>query len=214
MTSSVSPDLDAVLAEVDRGLDESLERLKALLRIKSISTDPAYASDCRHAAEWLARQVSSERLVSTTFECWAEMRYLGQSFQVDVRLPDSAVEGRDIAAMHDAFHNEHERIYSHADRNAPVEFVDLRMRVRGAMSIPEPATLQTGSDGGAQNGVRSMRFQGRSYPDVPIYDRSRLSLNETVSGPAVIEQPEATLVVPPDFVASVGPYGAIFMTRS
>lgn len=167
-----------------------------------------------HAAEWLARQVSPDRLVSTTFECWAEMRYLGQSFQVDVRLPDAAVQGQDIAAMHDAFHKEHERIYSHADRDAPVEFVDLRMRVRGAMSIPEPATLETGGDGGAKKGARTMRFQGRIYPDVPIIDRSRLALNETVDGPAVIEQPEATVVVPPDFVASVGAYGAIFLTRS
>ncbi|GLQ54281.1 M20/M25/M40 family metallo-hydrolase [Devosia nitrariae] len=61
MTSPVSPDkLDTVLAEVDRGLDASLERLKALLRIKSISTDPAYAKDCRQAAEWLAQALGQE----------------------------------------------------------------------------------------------------------------------------------------------------------
>ncbi|WP_281436466.1 hypothetical protein [Agrobacterium fabrum] len=58
-----------------------------------------------------------ERLVSKTFECWAEMRYVGQSFQVDVRLPDTAIEAHDIAAMHAAFHQEHERIYSHADKS-------------------------------------------------------------------------------------------------
>jgi acetylornithine deacetylase/succinyl-diaminopimelate desuccinylase-like protein len=45
-------DLDAVLARIDADLDASLERLFALLRIKSISTDPAYAAECRRCAEW------------------------------------------------------------------------------------------------------------------------------------------------------------------
>jgi len=45
--------LDAVLAQVDAGLDQSLDRLKALLRIKSISTDPAFAAECQRAADWL-----------------------------------------------------------------------------------------------------------------------------------------------------------------
>ena len=47
--SAVSPVLD----RLDKNLDQSLERLFGLLRIKSISTDPAYAADCRKAAEWL-----------------------------------------------------------------------------------------------------------------------------------------------------------------
>ncbi len=46
--------LDAVLSRIDADLESSLDRLFAFLRIKSISTDPAYASDCRAAAEHLA----------------------------------------------------------------------------------------------------------------------------------------------------------------
>ncbi|MGK9052636.1 hydantoinase/oxoprolinase family protein [Neorhizobium petrolearium] len=173
-----------------------------------------FAALRQKAAEWLSRQASADRLVSESFECWAEMRYVGQSFQVDVRLPDLAVENRDMKAMHDAFHKEHERIYSHADPASPVEFVDLRMRVRGAMSIPEPASSKSVAAGEPVKGVRPMRFQGRVYPEVRVYDRANLGLNEPVHGPAVIEQPEATIVVPPDFIARTGAYGAIFMTRS
>ncbi|RIY00726.1 dipeptidase [Aureimonas flava] len=47
-------DLDSVLACLDLNLDRSVERLQDLLRIPSISTDPAYAPECRRAAEWLA----------------------------------------------------------------------------------------------------------------------------------------------------------------
>ncbi|KMO31679.1 hypothetical protein VQ02_25730 [Methylobacterium variabile] len=44
---------DRILNDIDRDLDNSLERLFAFLRIESISTDPAYAAQCRKAAEWL-----------------------------------------------------------------------------------------------------------------------------------------------------------------
>jgi acetylornithine deacetylase/succinyl-diaminopimelate desuccinylase-like protein len=51
--------LDQVLADIDRDLDNSLERLFAFLRIPSISTDPAYAQHCREAAEWVKGDLSA-----------------------------------------------------------------------------------------------------------------------------------------------------------
>ncbi|MEP9374343.1 M20/M25/M40 family metallo-hydrolase [Mesorhizobium sp. KR1-2] len=48
-----------VLDQIDANLDQSLERLYELLRIRSISTDPAFAGDCRKAAEWLAADLKS-----------------------------------------------------------------------------------------------------------------------------------------------------------
>src|ERR1700756_3063552 len=51
--------VSAVLTHVDRELDSSLDRLFALLRIQSISTDPAYAAQCRKAAEHVAADLRS-----------------------------------------------------------------------------------------------------------------------------------------------------------
>lgn len=51
--------LEPVLNALDTNLDKSLERLFDLLRIKSISTDPAFKADCRKAAEWLALDLQS-----------------------------------------------------------------------------------------------------------------------------------------------------------
>jgi len=50
--------IDAVLARIDTDLDASLDRLSELLKIKSISTDPAYKADCRAAAEWLVGELN------------------------------------------------------------------------------------------------------------------------------------------------------------
>jgi acetylornithine deacetylase/succinyl-diaminopimelate desuccinylase-like protein len=51
--------LPAVLDRIDRDLDRSLERLFELLRLQSISTDPAYADQCRAAAEHVAADLST-----------------------------------------------------------------------------------------------------------------------------------------------------------
>jgi acetylornithine deacetylase/succinyl-diaminopimelate desuccinylase-like protein len=51
--------LSPVLDRLDQNLGQSVERLFGLLRIKSISTDPAYAAECRRAAEWLVADLTS-----------------------------------------------------------------------------------------------------------------------------------------------------------
>lgn len=50
--------LNAVLERIDADFDKSLERLFEFLKIKSISTDPAFAGDCREAAAWLAKELT------------------------------------------------------------------------------------------------------------------------------------------------------------
>ena len=57
--------IEPVLARIDDGLDASLERLFELVRIKSISADPAYKDDCSQAAEWCAAQLSGVGIAST-----------------------------------------------------------------------------------------------------------------------------------------------------
>jgi acetylornithine deacetylase/succinyl-diaminopimelate desuccinylase-like protein len=51
--------LDVVLAKIDETLPEALERLFAILRIPSISTDPAFKADCDRAADWMVEELRS-----------------------------------------------------------------------------------------------------------------------------------------------------------
>src|SRR3954454_5037851 len=51
--------LSSVLDRIDADFDNSLERLFALLRIKSISADPAFAKDCKAAADHLAGDIAT-----------------------------------------------------------------------------------------------------------------------------------------------------------
>src|ERR1700692_3643273 len=56
---SNAPQLQPVLDRIDADFDNSLERLFALLRIKSISADPAFAGDCKAAADHLAKDIAT-----------------------------------------------------------------------------------------------------------------------------------------------------------
>jgi acetylornithine deacetylase/succinyl-diaminopimelate desuccinylase-like protein len=58
--------LDKVLERIDRDIEASLERLFALLRIESISTDPAYAASVRAAADWLTRELTGLGFAAST----------------------------------------------------------------------------------------------------------------------------------------------------
>src|ERR1700733_6777030 len=58
---STSPTaLDAALAHADANMANSLGRLRELIRIKSISTDPAYKAECQRAADWLVTDLNAE----------------------------------------------------------------------------------------------------------------------------------------------------------
>jgi acetylornithine deacetylase/succinyl-diaminopimelate desuccinylase-like protein len=59
MPKPATDQINAVLTHVDRTIDESLQRLFDLIRIPSISTDPAYRDHCRRAAEWLSAELAA-----------------------------------------------------------------------------------------------------------------------------------------------------------
>ena len=70
---------EKVLGRIDADLDASLERLFAWLRIPSISTDPAYAQDCRSAAEWLRRELADLGVEARLSETGGHPVVLGRS---------------------------------------------------------------------------------------------------------------------------------------
>jgi acetylornithine deacetylase/succinyl-diaminopimelate desuccinylase-like protein len=91
---------DAVLNTIDANIDASTERLFDLLRIKSVSTDPAFTSDCNRAADWLAGQLR------------------GLGYQAEVRRTPGhpIVVGRAEAKRKDA---PHVLFYGHYDVQPP-----------------------------------------------------------------------------------------------
>ena len=75
--------LAPVLAQIDADLDESVERLFELLRIRSISTDPVYKEDCIEAADWLVNQLGSLGANAKKYETPGHPMVLGNIFPLN-----------------------------------------------------------------------------------------------------------------------------------
>jgi N-methylhydantoinase A len=137
------------------------------------------------------------------------MRYVGQSWELLVRVPEAA-DG--MAALEAAFHRAHERRYGHA-RDAAAEIVSFRLAATGA--VPKP-TLSRWSVGGtlagARRAERTVHFGGEAAR-VPVYARERLPSGVAAPGPAIVEEMGATTVVPPGWSATVGTWGELVLER-
>ncbi|AGB14756.1 N-methylhydantoinase A/acetone carboxylase, beta subunit [Halovivax ruber XH-70] len=141
-----------------------------------------------------------------------DLRYAGQSFDLAVDLPEGPVTDETLTDAVEAFHAAHERRYGHASPDEPVELVTVRARVR---AVVEPPTLSAAEGTGADadeaiRGTRSVVFDGTNR-ETPVYDRPALSVGSDVTGPAIVEGPESTVVVRPGWRATVDEYGTIVM---
>jgi len=161
------------------------------------------------ADEWLDAHSGRISVGRRRLERYAGMRYMGQSFQIEVPLT-----GRlDSGTVAVAFHQEHRRIYSHADPSKPVEVIELRLRIVGELAAPATAAPSPATDRLQPAAYRPAYFDGRLHDDVPVYERSALPASGELSGPAILEQPDSTVIVPPDFMVRAGAFGELHLTR-
>ncbi len=166
------------------------------------------------AAQWLAGEKvpPGRRLLVRS----ADMRYPLQNYEINVPLPSGPVDAGWLKRAAEAFHGAHQRLYSYCDRGEQVQLVNLRVAAIGQTEHVKPRLIERGpaNPKAAQKSERQVRFQeSATIETCPIYERERLLADNIVSGPAVIEQADSTILVPPSFNALVDPHGRLIMTR-
>lgn len=130
-----------------------------------------------------------------------DMRYLGQwrSLRVPVNRPMPSLD-----ELVSEFHELHEREHNYRREDAPVEL--HRLTVTAIGETPKPAfTRHTAvSADPVPLGTRNVKFDGPSEPyPTPVFARADLAPGSRIVGPAVIDQPDSTVVVPPGVRANV-----------
>jgi N-methylhydantoinase A len=130
----------------------------------------------------------------------ADLRYGGQSWEVEVGFPAGTIDTGMLAALRARFEDEHERLYGVKDREgSPVEIRALRLAALGEA----PATRSFHLDGtnAAASGGSSRRIHiGGHGVDAPV--RTRSSLGEAAEpGPLLVDEYDTTVVVPPGWSA-------------
>ena len=168
-----------------------------------------YAELREQGGAWLAEQPGD---FAPRFDHSADLRYAGQSFDVNSPVDEEAAARGDIDAVANSFHAQHQRLYGHASPGARTEALALRVRVRGELPRPAaiPLTAHAGSTVPAH--TRTARFDG-AWMETPIFAWANLSPEWQRSGPAIVEQETATVVIPPGFTVRLGRFGDLILER-
>jgi N-methylhydantoinase A len=129
-----------------------------------------------------------------------DLRYAGQGYEVTIPYTRATPSDQ----LRATFDRQHEQMFGHTAPGEPVEIVSYR--VRGIGRVP-PVKLRTYAPSGlklkdALRETRRARFDGVSL-DCPVYQRERLDVGMRLSGPAIIDQLDATTVIPSGQTATV-----------
>ncbi len=140
-----------------------------------------------------------------------DMRYVGQWRSLTVPVSTPLEENLDASLAR--FHDEHQREYSFSDPDQAVEIYGLRVVGLGLVDKPEFPKLERGGDlAAARSGERPVYFgEAGGFLASAIYDRAGLPAGAAFDGPAIVEQMDSTVVVPPDWRAEVDEYGNIVL---
>lgn len=129
----------------------------------------------------------------------ADMRYAGQSYEIEVSLEADWLGATDRIAQ--AFHETHLRIYDFQDPDGRIEIVNLRLSALG--STPKPDFPASDTIATQAQSTRHVPVWLTGWVDVPIYDRAQLGSGAVFDGPAIVAQEDTTLAVPTGARASV-----------
>ncbi|MFN5669601.1 hydantoinase/oxoprolinase family protein [Bradyrhizobium sp.] len=131
-----------------------------------------------------------------------DMMYRGQWRSLAVNAPQPIGA---IADLVQSFHAEHQREYNFRRDSAPVSFFRLNLKAVGVVPKAEFAVHAPTGVSPAPVGHRRVWFEGSGL-DTPVYRRADLPCGFSFQGPAIIEQLDATTVVPPGASAEVDKY--------
>jgi N-methylhydantoinase A len=162
--------------------------------------EDAFAALEEDARTWLDEQRAPTQ--GTVVIRSADIRYKGQSFDMTVQLPSLLTEDDTMDVVRKPFHDAYERVYGFADKDAPVEIINLRVTIVGVTPKPPFASTATATSGNAKQGERTVFDSGETLI-ASIYSREDLTPNQSFPGPAVVEGPDTTVYIPPGYSVSV-----------
>jgi N-methylhydantoinase A len=150
------------------------------------------------------------------FRRFVSMRFRRQTYGVELALPWDRLNASRVEELGRLFEAKYEDLYGSGAgfAEAGSEIDTLRVDAVGAVAKPmlttEPSGSRDASD--ARKAARRAYFGGR-FVDTAVYDYGRLNPGAEVAGPAIVEAPLTTIVVPPEYRARVDGYRNVIISR-
>jgi N-methylhydantoinase A len=137
-----------------------------------------------------------------------DMRYRGQEYTLPVPVTEDLRSLTDFNAIRARFDQMHQDHYGHSAPKEPVMMVNLRLSALGKFDNKLPLATESRAEDGGERGRRQVIFDTKPM-DCPIYLRSGFKAGDQLSGPAVIEELGATILVYPGDTMQVNDFGQL-----
>jgi N-methylhydantoinase A len=189
--------------EVGKDFARSLISRKSLLDLKRVNE--LYAEMETEAREVLAEIGIAPR--DTVFRRSMEMRYVGQFHEMEVfDVPPGEIGAKDLDETTEAFHKRHKDLFTFNMPGREVEFLNVRLKATARQERLKLAEIPRAA-GGAAEALKRRRpilwDLAKGYEETPVYDGTKLACGHKIPGPAVIEEPATTVVIPGSYVCAV-----------
>ncbi|MFL6796563.1 MAG: hydantoinase/oxoprolinase family protein [Xanthobacteraceae bacterium] len=137
-----------------------------------------------------------------------DLRYTGQGYELPVAIGNGPISEHDLAGAAARFHSEHKALHGHSAPDQPVELMSYRVRAR--VPVPKfefsPVRDESGPAGQGPIKTAQIRLADGSSVQVPIYARDNLRPGDELAGPLIVQQLDATTLLPPGWTARVDRY--------
>ncbi len=142
----------------------------------------------------------------------ADIRYVGQGYEIRVPLPAGVLSAKGIPAIRRAFWREYQKLYGRSVDNVTLEMVNLRLSARGPRPSLRFHWQQTdGAHEGGKTGFIGKRRiylrEAGGYCNADVYSRYSLAPGREYRGPALVEERESTALVGKNGRFSVDSHG-------
>lgn len=154
-----------------------------------------------------------------SFQPSCDMRFAGQGFEIAVDLPRYPYAPEDVETLRKAFHDAYARTYGNRTFDPGWQVVAVHWRLRATavgktLTMDELPTLHGGVER-ARRGQRQVWFpETGGFTLCDVYDRYRFSAGDVFAGPAIVEERESTIVLPPGSETTVDSHGNLVTTLS
>ena len=190
----------------DLRADFAATRLTTLAPAAIPAMEGAFAALDAQAESWFAASEIAPGMRQVTRT--VDMRYAGQNYELPIALPVGAITAATLEALAAGFAAAHQRMYGFVAEGEAVQLVTFRVEAAG---LVQKAGLPGHADAGpdatsAVMGTREVWLpETGGFTACPVYDRERLRAGNRFTGPAIVEQMDATTVVLPGMTAYVEP---------
>jgi len=163
-----------------------------------------------------AKQVSaaSGAGASVTIRRAADIRYVGQGFELVIDLPAGPYDQSCLPVILECFEEEYRRIFRRTPQSE-AEIINIRVSVQAPALHASSGLTHQEAEAGAEalKGTRTVCFgTGGARVAANVYTRALLGAGSEIAGPAIIEEPVSTLVVPPGGRVAVDMSGNLIVT--